>query len=339
MRRADLTPYLENFEALPFVRHARIARGTGGELLRLETPTKTFELPVQLERSTVTHELAQRRMHLRAKLPELVLLAPSIGAELGATLVDGHVFFMDLAGNCYLDLEHRYVAHKQGFRSASRPIESRGLRAPAMRVLFTLLATPGLSTATTRALASAAGGVSPQTAADTRARLEADEVLVRTRDGFHFRTEAWRRGLDLYLRGFRETLPALTVGPYRSRARSPEATRRELEAALTTVPGWRWGGAAAAALLEGHYKGERTILYAPAWGDEVRSLPLVTDPSGPIELRRAPCPAALAGPRVDCVHPLLVYADLLSPKRTIGPARVPKAIYERYLAPIAEAAA
>ena len=334
-----LAPYLAQLEALPFVRSARAAEATRpstNATLTLETPTRAFVLPVQLERTTLTGELAQRRIHQRATLPGLLILAPVIGPVVGAALAEANVFFMDLAGNCYLDLAGRYVAHKQGQRSAARPVENRGLRAPALQVLFSLLAAPELTTATTRVVAVAAGGVSPQTVSDTRARLSTDGVLARTRQGCHFRPGGWRKGLDLYLYGFRQTLPALTVGRYRAHSKSPDAARADLRKVLADVAGWRWGGAAAALLLEGHYRGEKTLLYGEDW--DARALPVVADATGPIELRRPPCPAAMRGPRTDCVHPLLVYADLLAEGNDRAGEGAAE-IFERYLEPLAASAA
>lgn len=73
------------------------------------------------------------------------------------------------------------------------------------------------------------------------------------------------------------------------------------------------GGGAAAHRLTGYYRGPRTVIYfasvppAPA-----RKLGLVPSADGDVWLARSPGPAAFTGTDERCVHPLLVYTDLLA---------------------------
>jgi hypothetical protein len=258
-------------------------------------------------------------------------MAPLVGRELGRELAHAGVNYVDLAGNCHLNVDDRYVAHVEG-RHAERPAPAaRALRTPAFRVLFALLADPRLANATARTLADAAGAVSPQTANDARARFVADGTLVEARGELVWAPDGRRRAIDLFLTGYGALTAKLTVGRYRARG----ATAAEQEAALAPhldrLGDWRWGGGAAAHRMTGFYRGDQTIVYlraAPA-PDVMRRLPLVADRAGDVFVRLAPGPVAFAAK--DTAHPLLVYADLLAE----GNDRAGQAaaqIDERYLA-------
>src|SRR6202034_252692 len=91
-----------------------------------------------------------------------------------------------------------------------------GLRAPAYRVLFALLADTSFAAAASRVLAERAGGVSAQTAIDLRERLRARRILVLR--GKHLDWTPWGRkeALDMFVAGFATTLqPSLALGRFR----------------------------------------------------------------------------------------------------------------------------
>lgn len=341
----DLAPYLERLGELPFVTNARAIaleqRTRDVEVdarIRLETPTGPVEIVAEHTRSTLTHALAQRLVLLGTRFPHLLVLAPAVGPDLGELFAREGIDFMDLAGNCHVHVEDRYLARIQGRRLAVRPLATRAQRGPAFRVMFALLADPGLVGVTTRTLATAAGGVSPQTASDARAKLVDDGLLLSTRSGVRWAANGWKRAIELFLVGFPTLAPALSVGRFRARAKEPHAIELELAPHLDGLGAWRWGGGAAAARLDGHYRGDRTIVYLDhAAGAPANRLPLVPDANGNVVLMRALGPLALDGPRPDCVNPLLVYADLLAE----GHDRAREAagvLYDRYLAPLAESA-
>ena len=123
-----------------------------------------------------------------------------------------------------------------------------------------------------------------------------------------------------------------TVGRFRAKQHTADAIEADLAPRLAALGEWRWGGGAGAQRLTGYYRGDRTIIYVrEADPAAVRKLPLVPDPAGDVALVRAPGPLAFEGPNPEVVHPLLVYADLL----TEGHDRAREAaaeIYEKYLA-------
>jgi hypothetical protein len=240
---------------------------------------------------------------------------------------------MDLAGNCHLRLGKGYEARVQGRRLAA-PAAEKGLRAPAYRVLFALLADTSFAAAASRVLAERAGGVSAQTAIDLRERLRARRILVLR--GKHLDWTPWGRkeALDMFVAGFATTLqPSLALGRFRPQeaelGRFETLVSRELGHTRT----WGFGGGAACERLTGHFRGDDTLVYVAEWPGSALAakLRLLADPVGSVSFARSPGPLAFESPQPQAVHPLLAYVDLLaSPdERAREGARE---IYDRHLA-------
>lgn len=317
-----LQPYLEHLRQLPFVEQATAVQPGPREnnqrqvdmFVAIKTPTGEKKLPCELKGSYLLKETAQHFVHLAHEIPDLLLLAPAIGRELGDLFQHERVNFLDLAGNCYLNLDDRYIARLQG-RVTPRPrAADKGLRAASYRVIFAMLAEPALVGATTRKLAEAAGGLSPQTVSDVRERLQQRGALLRTRSGFRWARNGRRDAVELWLAGFSATLfPKLLNGRFRAREADPDRLEAELSPLLDQIGSWRWGGGAAAMRLTQFYRGDQTVIYFKETPptDAARRLHLVPDRDGPLYLVEAPGPLAFSGPNQETAHPLLVYADLL----------------------------
>jgi hypothetical protein len=251
--RDSVRPYLAQLERLPFVRRAEVrrvgrdeaARGLDGAV-QLTTPTGKVRLGMEVKRTHLTRAVAEHVVQRAAGEGDLIVMAPSVGRELADFFVQHRVNFVDLAGNCFVRLGDQYLAQIEGRRAEARAPTERALRAPAYRVLFALVADPELVHATARALAEAAGGVSPQTANDVRARLLGGGVLVKTRGGMEWVPGRRREALEMFLRGFSMLMPGLVVGRFRARQRTPEAVEADLAPRLAELGEWRWGGGAGA---------------------------------------------------------------------------------------------
>ncbi|MFO0710824.1 MAG: type IV toxin-antitoxin system AbiEi family antitoxin [Sandaracinus sp.] len=339
--RADepLRPYLAQLERLPFVRRAEtrpVGRGAADSSLdgvvQLTTPTGKVKLGVEVKRTHLTRAMAEHVVQRAAGAEDLIVMAPSVGRELADFFAQHRINFVDLAGNCFVRLGEQYLAQVEGRRAELRAPTEKALRAPAYRVVFALLADPALVQATARALAEAAGGVSPQTANDVRARLLAGGVIVKSRGRMQWAPGRRKQALETFLLGFSMLTPSLVLGRFRARQRTPEALEAELTPRLAALGEWRWGGGAGAHRLTGYYRGDRTVIYVRKPDvAALRKLPLIPDPTGEVTLVQAPGPRAFEGPNAEVVHPLLVYADLLAE----GHDRAREAaaeIYETYLA-------
>ncbi|CAN5852126.1 hypothetical protein BH11MYX4_BH11MYX4_28570 [soil metagenome] len=344
----ELGHYLARLRGIPFVRRVRVARSGAqrqGELtLTLDTPTERgLRFIVELKRTHLTREVADRLLHLRKKGGgELLLLAPVIGRDLAELFAREHVNFVDLAGNCRLDIGGRYMAYVEGRRPESKATADRAFRAPTYRVLFALLARPDLSVATARMLAEASGKVSPQTAIDARLRLVERGILVGSRRAPKWAPGGWKAALDLFVGGFGATLrPSLALGRFRAKERSVEHLEMALTLHLKTEAAgrWGWGGGAASQRLTGHFRGDTTIVYVERAPPNVaKLLGLLPDPAGSVSVLRTPGPAAFQSPRPDTIHPLLAYADLLVDEDQRSREAAAE-IHERYLRAIEAAAA
>lgn len=344
LARVPLDPWLDRLRELPFVRAAKLVapartgRPQADAVVALKTPTGTFRCPCELRTSHLSREVAERLVQRGHEVPGLLLLAPQVGRNLGDLFTRANLNFVDLAGNCHVRLGDRYLARIQGQPAVRAAPVDKGMRAASYAALLALLIEPDLVNATTRALAAQAGGISPQTAADLRARLVDQGLVLRVRRRHRWAPAGLRHALDLWLAGWSATLfPRLLVGRFRARERDVAALEPRLADALADGTPWRWGGGAAVARLTGHYRGDRTVVYLedpPA--DLASRLRLVPDAVGPVLLVRTPGPLAFRSPDPATVHPLLVYADLLAEAHERAREAAGE-VHARFLAPSLEA--
>ena len=319
MALSQLETYLERLRQVPFVRSVVVAKHqakVGHEqvdaLLTIKTPTSSERLYCEIKTSNMSNAMAAQAIALARTFKPLLVAAPIIGGGAGDFLAAHEVSFVDLRGNCYLDLGGRYVARIQGQRG-DRPAAAKALRTPSYHVLFAVLADPSMISAPVRALAAAAG-VSRQPAVTLRGRLEELGHIVRTKTGYTWTPMGARRALDLWLAGYATTVrPSLLLGSLRTEDVDPTALEARLAPILDKRSAWRWGGGAAAHRLTGYFRGEKTIVHvAEESPDLLKHLRAVPDRNGPLVIMRSPGPAGLKGATPDTAHPLLVYTELLT---------------------------
>lgn len=326
---------LEQLEALPFVRRAALDTdsregGLDGRLT-ITTPTGKVVLPCEIKRSHLRRESAQLLPPLSARHPGLIVLAPLVGRDLGDILESKGVNFVDAVGNCHVRLGDQYVSRVQGRSPEERAPEDRALRAPAYRALFAFLARPELLAASTRTVA-ALTDISPQTVSDLRNRLVHQGLVLEAGVGRRWTPGRRKHAMDLWLAGFSSTLKAsLVLGRYRAKERDPRDLEQRIESELDALCEWRYGGGAAAMRLTKYYRGDTTLIYLRQPPSDLTSrLQLVRDTAGPLTLLHAPGSVAFEGPDPHCVHPLLVYADLLA-ENDERASEAATEVYERFL--------
>jgi hypothetical protein len=314
-----LRPYLDELEKLPFVTKARVvAKRTGNEpantdaVVELTTPSGPARLPAELKRSHLSREVAEHLVSVGHHNPGLLVLAPAVGSTLSELFARESINFMDLAGNCHVRVGDRYVARIQGNRALQREPADRGLRAPAGAVLFALIAEPTLVEATTRDLAQRAGGVSPQTVADMRAKLVASGIVLKTKRGLRWSPDGRKHALDMFFAAYPQLVSSFRVGRFRAREQNVEKLEAELGRRLDAIGEWRWGGGAAAQRLTGYYRGDVTTVYLREASASVASrLQLIPDAGGTVVLMRSMGSLVFEAPDPTVVNPLIVYVDLL----------------------------
>jgi hypothetical protein len=274
-------------------------------LITFQTQSGPQRLSVHQYRSHLTNDVADHLIAQRST--PMLVLAPSIGAPLGAKLANASINYLDRSGNCHLAFGALYV-HVEGRTPSALPTTNKGLRAAGYQVLFSYLAQPDLLNATVRTVAAAAG-VSRQPVSDMRRRLLDDEYVVETGDICRWIPQRQQDALSLWLHGYETSVrPFLTWGTYRTNDPSPQALEDRLVSALG-ISELRWGGSAAGFKLTGHYRGERTVvhIHTPP-GDLRQRLNALSDPHGNLVLMDA---FGEINWQPETVHPLLVYSEML----------------------------
>ncbi len=317
MAPAALDDYLAHLRALPFVRSLATGHPNADGTVPLVVSTATGKVRLQaIEASgplsyAAADHLARR---LRALKEPGLLLAPEIGRDMGHNLQEQGALYMDRQGNCNIVLGDAYVARVEGKRVAHRtPRGQTSMRAAGYKVLFALLAEPGLVEEPLRTIADRAGA-SRQAASDALARLVAGGLVDRHKDSHRWVPHRRKTALERWLVGYADVLrPALLLGSFRTPEPAPDKLEHRIVHALGHCAMWRWGGCAAGFRLTQHYRGERTVLHIDELTSEFRrAIKAVPDEGGPLVALRIPGPAALDSATPDIVHPLLVYAEMLA---------------------------
>lgn len=295
-----------------FVREAEAGNVRADGLLRVVTPGAKEEFVVEAKRTHLTRTIVDGVLAqaVRFEPRPWILFAPHVGRPLAKYLDEQGANFVDLAGNCRLQVGRRHVAKIEGRPPVRQTRQGRGVGAPGLRINFALLVQPLLLNGPLRALAQAAG-VGTATAADRIAQLQREGLVHATGRGRAL-TEP-RRLLDFWLKGY-ETLvrPRLLIGRYRAQETDPEALERLVQTTLDDKTPWGFGGGAAAHRLTGYYRGPDTVVHLePPDFDVAKKMRVLRADDGPLVLLRAPGPIAFEGAKQHTVAPLLVYTELL----------------------------
>lgn len=319
-RSTKIEPYLRHLRTLPFVTSVHLAASKNADpsadvTLQVSTPGGKRSVRVEWKKSHLSREMIEHAITTLARVKSDVLLfAPFVGRTIGGRLSEARIGYVDLAGNCHIEWGKGFVAHIEGRKLPERAPQARAVRIPSLLVLFSLLARPEYVGATTRQLALAAGGVSPQTATDLRKRLVAEGCITPNGRDHFWAPKGKERALDLLVAGYEQLAAHLRVGRYRARPGPIEEVEKLIERNLEKGPTWSWGGGAALYRRSRFYRGTRTIVYVD--GPLPEKLPgLIPDPTGEVIFARRPGQCAYD---YDGKVPLLLtYLDL----RTEGEAR------------------
>ena len=274
----------------------------------------------------------------------LLLVAAHVGDRAADLLRSADVHFMDTDGNVFLvgDGIHVLVTGRRLNRTATKAGSAstgRAFHPSGLRLLFHLLTDPALNAGKPGAALvdktyreiSAATGISHSTIGWIMADLILQKFVIPASPGHRMLADRFRI-LERWVQGYLGRLrPGLVVERYRP-ARADWWQSAELSDGL-------WSGETAAALLTQSLKPQTATVFggSPSHDFVLKHL-LQKDPEGTVEFLKPfwRTPQARAGGD-PCVHPLLVYADLLSidDDRT---REVAQTIYDRYLRTIIETA-
>ena len=119
---------VERLRELPFVEgaelrleHAALEKRVDG-VLRIVTPTVKREFMLEVKKTHLTRTVVEGVMAriTRDDRPRWILFAPHVGRPLAKYLAEQGANFVDVAGNCRLRIDRRYLAMVEG-----RPPEPR----------------------------------------------------------------------------------------------------------------------------------------------------------------------------------------------------------------------
>lgn len=274
----------------------------------------------------------------------LLLVASHVNDRIGNLLRSADVHFMDTDGNLFLDGPgiHMFVIGRRSNNKtlySQRGPGSRAFYPGGLRLLYHLLIDPALNSGkagsalvdkTYREI-STRTGISHSTVGWVMADLIDQKLVIQVSPGHRMLADRPRL-LERWVQGYIERLrPGLVVERYRP----PRADWWQ----TATLPAGLWSGETAASLLTHALKPQTSTIFGnrPSHDFVLKHL-LQKDPEGTVEFLKPfwrTSPPSSSGPQ--CVHPLLVYADLLSidDDRT---REVAKHIYDKYLRTIIETA-
>jgi hypothetical protein len=294
----------------------------------------------------VKHSLNPTTLHLLTLLkrdnPEgLLLVTHHVSDRQAIALRKAGINFMDLSGNLFLEAPDLvlWVSGQRSTRPARAISGARAFYASGVQLIFALLTDSNLNSETPGSALidrpyrdiSAATGIAHSTIGWIMADLIRQGFVITLEGGVRHLAER-KRLLERWVQAYAERLrPNLLIGRYRP-AQGDWWKTATLENGL-------WSGEVAAALITGELKpGTATIFGASPSHAFVLEHSLQKDPQGTVEfLRPFWKDSVLPATSNNCVHPLLVYADLMSidDERT---HEVAQSVFNRHLRTIFETA-
>ncbi len=294
--------------------------------LRVDCQGSTWDFVVQARLRVTTETPAVMRHSTPEGQRDVLVVTPYVSPPMADRFRALDIFFIDAAGNAYINRPPMYV-----FIKGNRPLidvrpaaPSRLFRAGGLRIVFALLVDPSLVDRPYRDMAVAAG-VALGTVGGCIQELKAAGYLLNLGPRQH-RLANTETLLKRWVEAYPEQLRPKLVRD-RFAADRPDWWKRFDIASI----GGAWGGEIAAARLIGSLKPAKVTVYTEApFGVMVFQNRLRKEPDGDVEILTPfwHCDHELS--QKGLVPPLLVYADLLASgdPRNIETA---EEIHERYL--------
>jgi len=261
-------------------------------------------------------EIEYRRQQCRAQFPdcEFLLVTTAVSEPLARQLRDRGLWFVDLAGNAYVEVPDQLLVFVVGQKLSNGrlPQPKQRLSEQAGRVLFQFVRHGPRVRFTYRDVVGATG-VSLGVVSKLVARWREESLIHRTRAGEYEIVRAADL-LQLWCSAFSEQLRyKILIGCYRSVHSDDLGRLLELPGMDSVVV----GGEFAAGLLTGHLRSKKVHLYVPAQDSPAlrKSLALAPSESGEVELLVAFSTELAGGKTVQVpalAHPALLYAELVS---------------------------
>ena len=274
----------------------------------------------------------------------LLLIAPHITPACATLLRARDICYADVAGNLFLHAGPLYLnvagerIRKEGFRDGLMPLR-QSFAANTLKLVFAILTDPDLDREPVRSLLNqnyrtmgSITGIPLGSIATTMSTLQAGGYVVTAgkREKLLFeRKKLMTRWIEDYAARLR---PRLVCAHYRM------PSPRWWGGVNVHEANGLWGCEIAGAKLTDYLSPETATIYSSELsGEFILTNALYKDPAGTVELLTPFWGAIPWARHEDCVHPLLVYADLMASEidRNMDTAQ---RVYDRYLRKIIEPA-
>lgn len=244
----------------------------------------------------------------------VVVAAAAVGRELRTALIERALGYLDLGGNCHLELDGgNMTAHIEGRRRPPRPAGTGSLRAAGYQVLFALLADARLLECTMRDIAGAAN-VSRHAVHSLIERMREEGVLQRAGRSRHvFAPGGREKCIDRFTAGWADALRGRQLaGRFQPRERDSHAVVAAVERVFGAVGvPFGFGGAHGCSRWVRHLQSDEVVVHAASFGPAlVRELGAVPDQKGSLFVFRTMTTLDLASEIAATAHPLLIHAEL-----------------------------
>ena len=298
----------------------------GDGIVRLAHEGRRWELKaeVKLRVNRATIALLKQKMD---RADEGLLVTDYVNPELAEVMRNQGIFFIDVAGNAFIDATPFYIFVKGEKPNTVVKAKSvkRVFKPGGLKLIFALLDNPGMGKATYRDMAKAAN-----------VALGTVDFVITELKELGFLIDMEKKGRQLLKTG---QLMRRWVEAY------PENLKPKLvqEKFKTSAHHWWkdikpadfdlfWGGEIAAAKLTGHLKPERYHIYTKQLpGKLIYKFKFQKDPNGNVEILTPFWTFGWELAEKGIVPPLLIYADLMATgdMRAFEAAEI---IYDNYLA-------
>jgi hypothetical protein len=298
----------------------------GDGIVRLAHESKKWEFKaeVKLRVNRATIALLEQKMD---RAGEGLLVTDYINPELAEMMRNQGIFFIDAAGNAFVNAAPLYIfvkGEKPNKVMKTKPVK-RLFKPGGLKLIFALLNNPGLEKTTYRDMAKAANVALGTVDFVITELKELGYIIDMKKKGRQLvkTGQLLRRWVEAYPENLK---PKLVQERFRTDARNwwKDIKPRDF--------GLFWGGEIAAAEMTGYLKPERYTVYTDQLpGKLIYKFKFKKDPNGNIEILTPFWTFEWKLAEKGIVPPLLIYADLM----TTGEARAietAEIIYDNYLA-------
>lgn len=274
--------------------------------IRFQIGKHYIEIPAEAKRSIAATQLPQLQK-MKMALGKLLTVAETIPAGLQQQLREMGIFFIDAAGNAFIQQDGFYVFAEGKKAKPEQVIDARAFSKGGIKVIFQLLLHPDLLNATVRSIAANAE-VSLDTVHKTLQALKAMGHL----EMLNKNELAWKNSGDIlsdWMTEYdRRLKPGLFIGSFDFLQDSDYDRWKQVKLNPERTC---WGGEPAGELLTNNLKpGEWTIYTTETEMELVKNYRMVPRKDGAIKVYKRFWPVQTKEPKF--APPLLVYTDLIN---------------------------